>query len=214
MNEQSFFNLGVKLAAVTHNQAPENMVALDGFVSTVGNYKEQGYGNLQRMLCKIAADAFDEAGRKNDLTYHVYEKLSHTPEWYPVMDMYSDAAMVAIGKVAAEYEKSLSTESRDVLVKTATGLLPAMLIQGGKSTPDIVKNLAGVGALGGGVAGGLYWLLNRHSNEDEDKAEAIKAKIDYYNRVSNEIKQQLALSAGGPANVGQKVRRVMDRNIL
>ena len=212
MNDQDFFNLGVKLAAASYGKTDQEIVAVSSFVNTISNTKELGYGNMQKMICKIAATAFDEAGRKDDVCYHLFDKLASTDTWFPELDIFSDAAAVSFGKLAMELNDKAAADACATLTKSAQTLLPMALTSLGKSAPDIMKTLAGVGTVGGGIAGGLYWLLNRHANEDEDKAEAIKAKVDYYNKISDEIKSQLALNPEVAPK--QKVEKVMSQNIL
>lgn len=214
MTESSFFNLGVKLASVSLGRDPKDMLALSGFVSAVDNPKENNYGYIQKLACRIAADAFAEAGRKDELEYHLFEKLASSSQWFPEMDAYSDAAFRALGAVAMEYNSAVKEANCDAIVKQANNFLPGLISMTGKSTPDIVKAMAAAGALGGGVTGGLYWLLNRHSQEDEDEAEVIKAKIDYYNRVSNEIKRQLGTSKLPPATMAGKVEDIVQNQNL
>ena len=100
---------------------------------------------------------------------------------------------------------------REALTKEASSLLPNLVSLTGRATPEAVKIMAGAGALGGGITGGLYWLLNRHSQEDEDEAEVIKAKIDYYNRLSNEIKRQLSGKNLPPATIASKVQDILEQ---
>lgn len=217
-NNFDFFGLGMRLAAnAQYDKTAAEMAALSGFVSKIGDHKEPGYGNVQKILCKVAADAFDEAGRKQEFEYHLFEKLSHADTWLPELDKFSDSVTMALGTVSMEYEASYKQEEGDRLTKAARMLLPQALSAAGKSIPEGVKTLAGVGTLGGSVMGGLYWLLNRHSNEDEDKAEVVKAKINYYNRISDEIKKQLAQRGGvAPSAVAGEVKDVVhnQNNIL
>lgn len=214
MTDSSFFNLGVKLAAAARNRDSQNIVSLSGLTSTIDNPKEANYGFVQKFVCKVAADAFAEAGRKNEIEYHVFEKLALAPVWHPQFDAYSDAALTALGKIATEYEQQMEHASTESIVKEAASFLPNLISTAGKSTPEIVKNLAAAGALGGGITGGLYWLLNRHSQEDEDEAEVIKAKIDYYNKISDEIKRQLGTKKLAPAELAVQVQEIVNRDNL
>jgi hypothetical protein len=214
MNDSSFFNLGVKLASSARGRDPQSLVAIAGLVSTIDNPKEANYGFIQKFVCKIAADAFSEAGRKNEVEYHIFEKLAHTSIWYPEFDVYSDAAFASIGKLATEHEHQIKEASSEELVKQAQNFLPNLISMAGRSTPDIIKSLAAAGALGGGITGGLYWLLNRHSQEDEDEAEVVKAKIDYYNKISDEIKKQLGTKNVAPAQLAAQVQEIADRENL
>ena len=214
MNDSSFFNLGVKLASAARGRDPQSLVTISGLVYTVDNYKETNYGFIQKFACKIAADAFAEAGRKNEMEYHIFEKLAHTPFWHPEFDAYSDAALASLGKIADEYEQQIKEASNDTIVKQAANFLPSLLTTAGKVTPDVVRAIAGVGAVGGGITGGLYWLLNRHSEEDEDEAEVVKAKIDYYNKISDEIKRQLGTKKLNPAQLAAQVQEIAERENL
>jgi prefoldin subunit 5 len=56
--------------------------------------------------------------------------------------------------------------------------------------------------------------LNRHSQEDEDEAEVVKAKIDYYNKISDEIKKQLGTKNVAPAQLAAQVQEIADRENL
>lgn len=191
MNERQFFNLGAKIAATAFNKSAADLTLIDGFVSGLDDTSNPNYGTLQQMVCKIASDAFDEAGRKDEPLYHVYDGLTKASTWFKEFDIFSDAALRAMGKLAFETHNLNDTQVKDDVVKQARNLLPNLINIAGSTTPELVKATAGAGVIGGGLLGGLYWLLNRHSNEDENKAEAIKAKINYYNKLSDEIKKQL-----------------------
>ena len=214
MNDSSFFNLGAKLASVALSRDPQSLVTVGGLISTVDNAKEADYGFIQKFVCKVASDAFAEAGRKNEIEYHVFDKLATTPIWYPEFDSYSDAAFAALGKVANEYEQQIKEASNEEVVKQSNNILTGLLTTAGKAAPEAIKTFAGAGALGGGIAGGLYWLLNRHSAEDEDEAEVIKAKIDYYNKISDEIKRQLGTKKIAPAQLAAQVQEIAERENL
>jgi hypothetical protein len=206
MQPEDFYNVGLKLAAALNNKTEAELVALDGFISTMQNPKVANYGALQKIACKIAADAFEEAGRKDDPVYHMYTALYKTAHWFKELDLFSDASLAALGRLYTTYEKQAKNERLDDIVKAAKISVPGLVAMAGESVPEVVKNLAAVGTIGGGVAGGLYWMMNRHSNEDEADSEAIKAKIDYYNNLSNEIKRQLQTAPGSaPAAAVKKV---------
>lgn len=190
--ENSFYNLGVKLACAARGKDVNDIIVLEEMLNKVADTKAANYGYAQRMICKVASEFFAEAGLKDEYEFHLFDKLANAPQWFPEMDDFSDAAQEGIGRVALEMNEEAQTQNGDAVVKFASGILPAALSMAGRSTPEVVKTMAGAGALGGGVMGGLYWLMNRHTKEDEDEAEVIKAKIDYYNRVSGEIKRQLA----------------------
>jgi hypothetical protein len=211
MTENNFFNLGAKIAAAAQGRSAQDIVVMQGMNATVSNPRENNYGYLQKCACRIAADAFAEAGRKAEFEYHIFEKLASTPQWFPEFENYADSVFKALGAIAREHEKRSKELQADTVVKSASTLLPNLMSITGRTTPELVKIMAGAGALGGGITGGLYWLLNRHSQEDEDQAEVIKAKIDYYNRLSNEIKRQLSNKGVPPAAIAGKVRDIVEQ---
>lgn len=209
--EDLFFNLGVNIAASAHNKTASDVVTIAAMADSLDDVKSANYGRMQRMTCQLAAEAFDEAGRKNELLYHVFNKLASVAVWHPEMDAFSDAVFRALGTIADQQAKEAQVAYKEDVVKSARTLLPSLVTTAGESMPDIIKRMAAVGALGGGVTGGLYWLLNRHSNEDEDKAEAVKAKIDYYNRLTGEIKGQLK---NHPGNSVSDIKKVVQDSII
>ena len=202
------------MAAALNNKQPKDMAAICGFVDTIGNTKEANYGHVQRMACKIAAEAFAEAGRKKEFEYHMLDSLSKSAVWYPELDQYSDAVFNVLGKLAYEYEKEKDESLKDAVVAKSASFLPGLVSSTAKLTPDAIKAMALAGAFGGTATGGLYWLLNRHAEEDEDKAEQVKAKINYYNRISNEIKNQLGKTKLPPAAIADKVQEIMENQNL
>jgi hypothetical protein len=214
MTNSKFFNLGVKLAAAVNNKTDKELCAISGYLDTIGNHKEANYGALQKMVCKIASDVFDEAGRKYDFEYHFLKELSKSANWLPELDKYSDAVLMALGKVATEYEVQKGDDFKDGVVNKSASLLPKLIGMAGATTPELIKAMAAIGAAGGAATGGLYWLLNRDSQEDETESEAVKAKIDYYNRVSNEIKNQLGKQKLPPSQIADKVEEIMQNQNL
>lgn len=208
MNTDNFFKLGVKLAAAHHNRTPSNLCLISGVVAQTQNVTDPNYGSLQRMVCKVAADVFDEAGQKDDLTYHAMSKLATAPTWYPALDVFSDAALRALGVVTKEvHDKQAHANNERTTEKAASSLL-GLASRVSTAIPSSAKALAGMGAVGGGLAGGLYWLLNRDSAEDEADSEVVKAKIDYYNRLASEIKGQLKQT---PANTPADIQNVVQK---
>lgn len=223
MSDDIFFNLGAKIAAVNLNRNSEDLTTIASFVSTVDNVKEANYGALQKFVCKVAADSFAALGQQNELEYHIYEKLASTPVWYPELDMFSDAVFASLGKVATEHHESEKNIMNDALVKSSSikeklmGLIQPVLgalKSTAEVTPQIIQGVALAGAAGGSALGSLYWLLNSHASEDEADAEVLKAKIDYYNKVNNEIKKQLGTRSLPPAQLAQKVEDVMQNENL
>lgn len=189
--DKSFFNLGVQLAAHNYKKSAKEILSLASFNDELNNPRNTEFGCIQKIACKIAASVFDETGRKNEFIYHVFDKLASTKSWDKSFNVFSDAVFIAVGKVANETAEQVKTLTIDSQVKCATSLVTNALAAGSKTIPEVSKNVAGASVLGGGLLGSIYWLLNRHANEDETNSEVIKAKIKNYNRLANEIKSQL-----------------------
>lgn len=217
MNEKDYFTLGVKLAAISRGCSDSDLIANDTYVNEVSNSKADNYGAVQQMVCKIAANIFEQAGKQDDLVYHVYTKLASTSSWYPELEPYSDAVlcMLATTKKAEAYNSY--TQYKDDLVKAA-GLKSFIgKAIGGASAlaPDAIKALAALAIGAGGLGGGLAWTLGRHTLEDDTKNEAIKTKIDYYNNLANEIKRNLkGHTSDAPTAIKHQIEEALTENII
>lgn len=186
-----YFNLGIKLGAAAGGITPDQLPTLCGVVEESENVNNVNYGNLQRVVCKHAAVAFEKSGQQNDWCYHLFTKLAESRDWYPELDGFSDAVICAMGKVHQEGIAQEIEKAGDEIVKRASGFVGTLPGKAVALAPDALKTFAGLGVLGGAGLGSLYWLLNRHGQEDDTKNEELKAKIDYYNKLTNEVKAEL-----------------------
>ena len=216
MNEKDYFTLGVKLAAISRGCSDSDLIANDTYVNEVSNSKADNYGAVQQMVCKIAANIFEQAGKQDDLVYHVYTKLASTSSWYPELEPYSDAVlcMLATTKKAEAYNSY--TQYKVDLVKAANIMTNiGKVLNIGALAPDVIKALAALSIGAGGLGGGLAWTLGRHTLEDDTKNEAIKTKIDYYNNLANEIKRNLkGHTSDAPTAIKHQIEEALTENII
>lgn len=202
---------GKKLAALAYNCSNSDLAMADGLVSTLEDHTHPEYGNFQRVLCKYAADAFDKAGQCTGFEHQLFKEASQVEEWYPEMDHISNSVLNALGTVFALAKNDADFKAHEAIKEAALNtLFPA--VAGGvmRNTPGLIKNIATLGIGAGAGIGSLAWLMNRHSRQDEDDLEAMKAKIDYYKQLTNEIKSEL----GGKPVVDEDSVETAVRNVI
>lgn len=201
MNSDSeFFNLGVKLGAFNQGVDASDLPTVEGLVRTIEDPSEPGYGDLQRLMCKYAAQAFEEAGKGDTWACQFFHSLSKAANWYPELEMFSDAVIKAAGTVYKEALIDQADRTGDSIVKNAAGFLPNAAGKAVAMAPGALKAFAGAGVAGGAGLGALWWLMNRHSQEDENSIEALKAKLDFYDKLTNEIQNEV--KSTGPGSTG------------
>jgi hypothetical protein len=190
--ETTHFDIGMAMASAALGVPVEEVIRKKASVNTVENHKVYGYGAIQRLVCKYAAEAYRESGQMEKFAYHMYSQLAKTAQWWPVLDPYYEAAVAALGKVHGSIRKEAADlQTQEVFSKEAAmarNVMSGLL----KISPDVIKTVLAGGTIAGVGGGSLAWLANRNVEEDEPKIEAMKEKIKYYNRLSGEIESQLA----------------------
>lgn len=147
-----------------------------------------------RYLSRIAAGLYKEAGKMERLEHFIYEEMSKAAEWSPELNAYIEPVEIALGRA---YRDILEKQHAETVTKEANaGALNAyiggeILGQGLALTPTAAKALMTLGVGSGAAAGALWHILNRHGNEDDDKLEAMKARIQQYDKITNEISHDL-----------------------
>ena len=202
---------GQKIAALAYGCSNGDLALADGLISTLEDPTHPQYGNFQRVLCKYAADAFAHAGYTTGFEHHLFKEASQVEEWYPEMDNISNAVLNGLGTVFARCKNDADFKAHEAIKEASlNGVFPA--VAGGvmRNTPDLIKNVAPLGIGAGAGVGSIAWLMNRHSRQDEDDLEAMKAKIDYYKQLTNEIKSEL----GGKPSVDADVVEETVRNVI
>lgn len=200
MTNSSHYEFGKKIAAAMFNVDPRDLPFYEGQAEAIADTRDPGYGNLQRVMCKAAARAFEEAGRVDEFDYHLMVKLAEAQQWYPELDQYSDAVIKAFGRASEEMKMAAEVTRNETMLKVAGGLGGALLGGAAKITPDVIKSIATLGVGGGALAGSLYWLLNRDSTADETDIEAMKTKRDYYKKLTGDIQSELSARPGASVN--------------
>lgn len=186
---------GQSLAFIANGYGQGEANAICGFDQTMENHEhkkafEQGVANLVEVIMR-------ESGNMHKLSYHVAKQIGdHVgPIWPEQFSEFSDIALRAIGreslsqKRAAEEEGEMLTEEE---TKAASAkMLLGLVGRGAALTPDMVRALLGISAGAGAAVGGIGWKLNRDTQQDEDDLEAMRAKIDTYDRISNDIESEI-----------------------
>jgi hypothetical protein len=191
--ETHSYRLGMAVAAAVSGCDPEEVLYKKATTETISNHQLPGYGAVQRMMCKYAADAYRNSGNMDKLAFHVYSELAEANPWWPTLDNYYDAAVSAVGKVHQTIRKEAMVTDNDLrFEKSAMGPATATASALFNLTPQAIKSILALGAATGVGGGALTWLANRSIAEDEPKLEAMRQKVDYYNQLTDEIEAQLA----------------------
>lgn len=215
MNLEKFRALGVTIKSAEYGFTPGDMVCLDAYGTATKNMHSEDYGKVQKMACYAAARIFENAGLVNDRFYHVFTKLATYPAWHDELDVFSDSVLESLG-LFKKAEEFLEKENKnDMHVKSAMTQLKKILGIGAAITPEMLHAVAAASALTGTAGGGILWLLNRHSSEDDVKNEMLSDKIDYYNNLSKEIKNRLKSKVNAsPSDIKKEVEEVFSNNII
>jgi len=189
-------SLGLALCGVNAKQAPRVKTAATQLDAR--NNPEAVV--FERCVIKLAADIMRESGNMDKLAYHMARAIdtAATHRWPEQFSEFADIALHAIGREALRTKQaSESTVLTGEEVKCASAKWLLGLVGRGVSlSPEMLKALLGVSALTGGAIGGTAWKLNRDTVEDEADLEAMSAKIDAYDRISNDMEESLKARAG------------------
>lgn len=159
-------------------------------VENLSNPWAENYGSLEKMASHVAAELFEAAGQRISPEYCLYDQLRKVANWNPYFDRYVQPVFNAIcqaGLAGIAEDQENAEQVKRAFVGHALGLLGKAFT----STPALAKTIIAGGAAGGAGLGALYWALNRHSTEDNDKNEAMKARIKLYRRITSEISEDL-----------------------
>lgn len=190
--ESEYYKLGLSIAAAARGDTVDEILQKKASTDTVANHKESGYGAVQRLVCKYAAEAYKECGKMDSFSYHVFNKLASTKNWWPELDPYYDAASVALGKVHSNIRKEAADANcAAIFEKRALNLFTSLATGATRMSPELIKMMLGVGAVGGVGVGSAAWLANRGITQDQPQIEAMKEKINYYNQLTEEIEGEL-----------------------
>lgn len=207
------FRAGQQLGLHAYGFNKAGFAMADGLIGAIENYNDPKYGAFQQMLCKYASNAFKEDGDMGGFEYHLFKEAAEATEWYPEMDKFSNAVLYALGNVVEEARAERHFNTRENITKSASlnvgAMIPSVASGVVRNTPDLLKSIATVGVGGGAIAGSLGWLMNRHVDQDEDDAEGMKAKIRYYRKLTQDIRNQLGTAPTTVENVRSAVTDVI-----
>ena len=170
-------NFGIQLALAAHGMTPAEFEYVRSFVDHVSDSKDAGA--LHKQAAALGASFYKAAGREDALGYHLYNNLAQ-PElpWSPgyeplVMPVYR----------ALEGNNPFRKEAM-------SGALSGMW-QTLKQTPGLWQKLLLASGVAGAGAGALTWQLGQEQPEEDAEAASMLSQIDYLNRVTNDIDDEL-----------------------
>lgn len=187
-------NFGKAMMFAVNGCPRTKAAAVEGFVEALDSSADKRV--FEQQAVKVACEVMRQGGHTDKLAYHVASVIADYDgsRWPDVFSEFADISMRAIGreclrqKQAAESDMDMS----EAEVKEASlRFLGSLAGRGLALTPDLIKILFGVSALGGAAVGSAAWKINRDTKQDDDDLETMKAKIDTYDRISNDIEDEL-----------------------
>jgi hypothetical protein len=134
-----------------------------------------------RFLSKSAAETYHACGRSNAWQCRLFEKLSHELEWSKEMaEQFAAPVLRAIDSVQIPKKAGMLATVPAGLAGRAAAM-----------SPGTYKLLLGLGVGAGLAGGGLTWKAKREISEDEEDVAALQAKVDYYDKVTRELDEQM-----------------------
>lgn len=162
-------NIGIFIGATEHGYNPSAM----HFIKAAAERWDAEGGPAARLVFKAARDLLTATGRQYSAPAFHFHFLSKSADW-------NDHAKEVVTLVAQVVEVMSPMHKQAFNIKDVTS----------------AAGLAGRGALLGSVGlgaglGSLYWLLSRHSNQDDADIEAMRKQVDYYHSLSKELEDSM-----------------------
>jgi hypothetical protein len=170
----------------------------------LNDFMSDNYGAMERMGCHLAAEMYKAAGLTVTPEYCVFDQLRKVANWNPALDKFVNPVYRAINN-AVMGEHSKDAADMELIKKAMVANVLGLLGKAVTSTPTMAKTLVAGGAATGAGLGALYWALNRHSTEDDDKLEAMKAKIKLYRRITSEISEDMKRNNTLPPELSRNI---------
>lgn len=164
---------GVNMTLFSNGMSPSEFEACRSFVDEIDDSAD-----FHRKVAAAVAHVYEAAGKSDSVQRRIFTKLASSDRWSQAHTVIMDAAYSGLTKSAAE-------GIIDSLLKALTG--------SAKLTSQTISTGAGLSALLGAGIGTLNWTAGRYASEDDEKAEAAKARIAEFQRVSNEIDNELKI---------------------
>lgn len=161
--------LGIFIGATERGYNPGDL----DYIKAAAEVWDKDGGPSARLLFKAARDLFIATGRPHCAPAYHLHFLSKSASW-------------------DEHAKEVA----QLVVQTMEVLEP--MRKQAMSLKDVVGagTLAGRGALLGSIGAGaglgsLYWMLSRHSNQDNADIEAMQKQVQYYRELSKELEDSM-----------------------
>jgi hypothetical protein len=180
------FCFGAQMVYMAHGLSNNDFLEKKAYVDTLQSSPE-----VSRMLCKLAAALYQEAGKTELFQFHMYDMLSKQADWDPAYDDMVEPVIDALATVLPVLEEEQMQRKAASLP-----ILSGLIGRGAGMTPGVVKQLTALGVLGGAGAGALSWYANKDIHEDDKDLEAMSARIRNYDQITQEISDRLRAKGG------------------
>lgn len=172
-------NLGIISGLLGHGVAIDQWDALQGFAKEASANEEAWGRPVLRLACRILqASGMD----KSASFFHL--KLLNGQPW-------SEHSSDVLHQVVDAIQATAETRKQAAALTDMANLGGKWLGPGTAGIGLAGKSLL-YGSLGAGAGlGSLWWLLNRHSREDDAENESKQQQVDYYNRLASELDESL-----------------------
>lgn len=163
--------LGILLACIENGVDPRDFSRIEGMAKAAS----QNPGPVGRMIAKAAYDVMATCGRAHTAPANHLLMISKQASWCPQFQDVVDEVQRTLFVLLPLEKRAFQVSGGDVL-----GALGS-----------VGKGIGYGSLLAGGGLGALYWLLNRHSTQDESDIEAMKQQADYYQQLTRELEHNL-----------------------
>jgi hypothetical protein len=177
--------LGVNYEDLSGSAEAFNVESEDDYIrkNATAFYKNASYA--------IASNYLKQGHLSED--FFVLRKLASTEEWTSDMQEYVDGFLVSSMTNRLLHKTAEARDTKERIVKTAAGPGAISSLLAGKTlqyTPSLMKSLLALGVIGGTAAGGLYWGVNRHLDEDSSiENDLLGAQVDEYHKMRKRLKE-------------------------
>ena len=183
---QKYKQFGADLACIMHGVDPYDL----DLKKEANEYSERDTVT-KACVCKMAADMYEGCGKTDRPEYFVFRKLARAADWPDPLDTFYDSVLTGLGTFVSRSDAEFAQEGKAAGVGVMGGLIPSLVGKGLALTPSMLATLAGLGVGVGAAGGAVSWKMNRDSDKDEAGLEAMKARIKYYNQITDEISRDL-----------------------
>lgn len=169
--------------------------AIRGFVNAIETSPEKRA--MEKAAATMAECVMRESGNMSKFSYHLARAIDEYTgiPWPEHFSEFADVAIRAIGRVSMAEKQASEIDGEDLSDQETKSAMAKWLLnmtgRGAALTPDVIHAMLGMSAGAGAALGGIGWRLNRDTQQDADDLEAMKAKIDTYDRISNEIESEM-----------------------